>query len=134
MNSATVKMMRERIYDSHPIVRIVVRICENRIPSRMLPVRANRTAPRIPKRATMIKRLNTTRKRRSKRIRRAIFEAAAMAENLRTTTMAIPATSTMARGRIQRIHTIASLIPSIKRSVQPVKSGAGLVPRYIRTT
>jgi len=46
---------------------------------------------------------------------------------------AAPTASITKRGRTQRIHTTASLTPSTNSSVHPVKSGAGFVPRYIRT-
>lgn len=51
--------------DSHPMVLIVARIAENRIPSRILPVLANRTAPEIPKSRTSTKRTNTPRRSRN---------------------------------------------------------------------
>jgi len=38
--------------DSHPLVLIVARIAENRIPPQILHLRANRTAPGIPKSRT----------------------------------------------------------------------------------
>ena len=46
MKLITQSTISAMMYGIHPMVRIISVIFENRIPSRMLPVRANRTDPR----------------------------------------------------------------------------------------